>query len=227
MLVYDSLEQARMRLNNSTITVDDRAFYVSDCSQKKAAAKIMVHGSFYPLRPYPEDGTTPKMETFEIDDVRLNFRRFRLGYMNVSAATYGDPKALGGNAMFLSRDSVRQQIQGLTRRSIITDDGPAGGNLGEYPFFSSGFEDMLFDRYPDLSTAMERMSQGWTSVAISRQFALGTDKKYPGLTVLNYRGRTVGMALGKKFPHFVIGTSNEYLKEALTEAGFPFKVEEA
>lgn len=223
MLVYDSLEQARMRLGNSTITVDDKAFYVHDVTQARGG-KIKLNGTFYPLRPFTEDGNSPgKPYAFDIDDPTLNFRRFRVGYINVPAALAVGRETPGGSCMFLTRDTVRQQIQGLTRRSMMS----ANGNpLGEYPFFSQQFEDMLFDRYPSLEEAMDMMGAGWSSVAISRLFAIGTDKKYPGLTVLMYRDRTVGLAIGRKFPHFVIDTSNEYLKEALAEAGFPFKVEE-
>ena len=223
MLVYDSLEQARMRLGNSTITVDDKAFYVHDVSQARGG-KIKLNGTFYPLRPFTDEGNVPgKAYAFDIDDPKLNFRRFRVGYINVPAPLINGKGAEGGYATFLTRDTVRQQIQGLTRRSMVTGQGQ---NPGEYLFFSQDFEDMLFDRYPSLSDAMAMMDKGWTSVAISRLFAIGTDKKYPGLTVLSYRDRTVGLAIGRKFPHFVIDTTNEYLKEALAEAGFPFKVEE-
>ena len=219
MLVYDSLEQARMRLGNSTITIGDRAFYVTDVTQGRGAtSKIKVKGFFYPLRPaMPE-----QQESFDIDDPTLNFRRFRVGYINHPNSLRGSATE-GGSAEFVSRDTVRQQIQGLNRRALIANNN----NLNEYLFFSKEFEDMLFDRYPTVEEALKMLMEGgWTSVAVSRSFAVGMDPQHKGLRVLRYRGRTVGLAVGKKFAHFVVDGTDKYLREALTEAGFPFVVEE-
>lgn len=219
MLVYDSLEQARMRLQNTTITVGSKAFYVSDITQGRGAtSKIKVKGYFYPLRP-----TVPeKQETFDLDDPSLNFRRFRVGYLNQPNSLSGS-KAPGGSAVFVTRDTNRQQLQGLNRRALFANNN----GLGEYSFFSQEFEDMLFDRYPTVEEALAMiMEDDWTSVAVSRSFAIGVEPEHKGLRLLKYRGRTVGLAVGKSFAHFVVDNSDKYLREALTEAGFPFVVEE-
>ena len=46
MLVYDTLEQARMRLEHSVITVGERAFLIDGCSQRGGLGKIKLQGRF-------------------------------------------------------------------------------------------------------------------------------------------------------------------------------------
>lgn len=206
MLVYDSLEQARMRLRGAVITYRDIAVYVADAYQQKKSAPIMLQ-----LHTYPRDETTKIIEV-DVEDPDLNFRVFKVGYLN-------DP--ITRRCSFLTRATRRQQTQGLVIENL--------GGMQELDYragHSKAFEDMLFERYPTIEEAMNRLNnEKWTSVAISRVFALACDPDIKLLRSLMYRGRRVGVALGSSFSEFLIDKKDEYLKEVLTEAGFPFRVE--
>jgi len=164
----------------------------------------------------PISGTVPtgkegRIITVDQDDEDLDFRIFRLGYMN-------DPQRR--SATFLTRTSSRQQHQGLTRATIFPQ--PSGSAMS-----GPAMRDTLMGIYPSVEEAFSRINdEGWASCAISRDFAVGRSKETPQVRTLMYRGRPVGVALGLKFQHFLINKEDEYLSEALQEAGFPFEVDE-
>lgn len=220
MLFYDSLEQTRMRLANSVVTTEDgRAFFVRDAHQKRGSKKIQISGQFYPL--FLKKGETEgEAWTFEVDDPAVNFRLFRVGYINADRSVFPSRGHQGqGQALYVVRDTTRQQLQGLTRRSCTISGNPINDAL----FMSSCFENMLMNRYPTPEEASRLMSEdGWTSCAVSRDFAIGTDPKYPGLKTLMYRDDAIGLALGKNKVTFQVDTDKRYLKEVLELSGFPF-----
>lgn len=207
MLVYDTLEQARMRLRHAVITYREQAAYVVEANQNP-------DGIILTLRPYPLDTSKGRAEDLHINiaDPDLNFRIFSVGYLNDRYTK---------RAAFLTRNTRRQQTQGIIP-----------GNLGGFEMLdhraanTKEFADMLFERYPTIDEALAMINEGgWLSVGISKNFALERDHDIKLLRSLMYRGRRVGVSLGTKFNEFLIDKKDEYLKEVLQEAGFPFRVE--
>lgn len=213
MLQYDTLEQARFRLNETVITKSESgsgpagAYYVQQINRRGNGPMVMSLTRLPLHRRVPEDKLG---ETILVpqDDVTLNFRDFALGYGNDTVRK---------RCTYYTRGTFRQQHQGLTYGMI---DG-----MNAAFFLSENMEDLLFGRYPTVDEAFKRINEdGWTSCAVSRQFAVGRGTPATLRTLL-YRGRTVGVAVGKTFKHFLIDAENEYLAEALQEAGFPFEVD--
>ena len=210
MLIYDTLEQARMRLTGSVITYRNAAFRVERV-QADATGALFVDCWAYPIQR--RGRSVAKLIRFSIDDQDLNFRIFKVGYMN---------DVQFKSAAFFSRATTRQQVQGLVPENLVTS-----GLRSDFAFQAQEFEDMLFGVYPTVGEAFDRLNNlGWSSVAISADFAVARDRDTPQLRQLLYRGRVVGIALGSKFKEFVVGSSNQYLTEVLTEAGFPFVVDD-
>lgn len=209
MLQYDSLEQARMRLRNSVITYQDRAVNVVDVIEKGPGKVLTLVLQNYPLNP---NGRATEVYEVSQTDQDLNFRVFKLGYLNDSRSK---------RAGFVFRQTKRQQVQGISFQQL-------GGLVGlsDFAVYGSEFEDMLFERYPTVDEAMKRLNeQDWQSVGISRFFAIQADPDIKLLRSLMYRGRRVGVALGTKFSEFLIDERDQYLAEVLSEAGFPFRTE--
>lgn len=229
MLVYDTLEQARMRLENSVITVGERAFLIDGCSQRGGLGKIKLQGRFYPIVQDDPNGIHRAEDaTFDIDNPDLNFRKFPLGYVNVGPSEYYG--TMVGKAVFVERDTTRQQIQGLTKRGLIdpniVNNGLGRGGLDDHTFYGQHFEDMLFGRYPTIEEALRRIEvDGWLSCAIGRNFAVGRHEDIKPLRTILYRNRVIGIAVGKKFKHFLVDSRDAYLGEVLQEAGLPFEIE--
>ena len=164
-----------------------------------------------PIAGSVKAGKEGEVITVNQDDEDLDFRIFRLGYINDDYRQ---------QATFLSRASTRQQHQGLTRGSIHPQPG---GTL----MHGEPMRNLLMGIYPPVEEAFDKINnQGWSSCAISRDFAVGRNKETPQVRLLYYRGRAVGVALGLKFQHFLVNKEDEYLTEALQEAGFPFEVDE-
>ena len=210
MLVYDTLEQARMRLRQAVITYRDQAVFVFEVQQPSPKSPIQLS-----LRPYPLDVHSSKRPpdlVVDIDDPDLNFRIFRVGYINDRRSK---------NTAFLTRHTRRQQTQGLSVPHLT-----GGEMLDHLAFNSKEFEDMLFGRYPTVDEALRMINDDqWMAVGISHNFALARDMDIKLLRSLLYRGRRVGVSLGSKFSEFLVDKKDEYLKEVLQDAGFPFRVE--
>lgn len=210
MLVYDTLEQARMRLRGSVITYRDQAVYVRDAYQatKKQGGGLMLSLQVYPMTPE----TQMNPVEVPINDPDLNFRLFKIGYINDTRTK---------STAFLMRHTRRQQTQGIVLANLS-----GAGQISQRCLNEMAFADMLFGRYPTADQALQMINNdGWTSVGISQYFAMARDEDIRLLRYLMYRGRRVGVALGEKFTEFLVDKNDEYLKEVLQEAGFPFRVE--
>lgn len=221
MLVYDTLEQARMRLRNSVLTYLGQACYVRDVVDARGLKPMMVHLTMYPLNTNPADDEEgeevlkQQKLTVPLNDPDLNFRIFNVGYIN---------DVQYKQAHFLTRGTVRQQVQGLTPRALFTGNGRIDDRLSG----SKEFEDMLFKRYPTPEEAFQRLTEeGWNSVAIGQHIAVGRDRDHKSLFKLFYRNQAVGIALGKKFSSFTLEEEYTFLKEVLQEEGVPFTLEDA
>lgn len=220
MLIYDTIEQARMRLNGSVITYEGEPVYVAEIASR--GSKLVA--TCYKW-PNPMDGMNSI--TVELDHPDLNFRKFKVGYLNFKR----QPNRLAANtskgqAFYIVRDTNRQQVQGLATRNLYYNSADRGFvPISQNVMFNDGFADMMMNKYPTVQEALDMIEAGWDSVAVSSVFAIGTSKASPKLRLLEYRGRTVGLAIGKKFQHFVVDGADEYLTEVLKSSGFPFIVE--
>lgn len=203
MLQYDTVEQAQMRLQGSVITYKDKAILVRRV-RAGAGGVMMIEADTYPV-----GGKIAKDKgiTVAANDLDLNYRIFRLGYMN------DDSNKI---ASYLIRQGRRQQVQGLTAATI-------GGFADPASMYRQGFEDMLFDKYPKPSSAMTMLQDGWLSVAISRDFAIGADKDFKKLNKLYYRNIPVGVTMGDAA--FSLADEYKFLAEVTKEHNIPFTLE--
>lgn len=208
MLKYDTLEQARFRLNGTLITYKGTPYCVQEAN-KKGSGPIRLTLQALPLQRVTAEDVLGETITVDQDDPDLNFRIFRLGYCNLS---------YDRRAIFYTRAPARQQHQGLTGQTIHPQ-------MANRHFWSKDMTNLLLGVYPTIEEAFKRINDNWVSCAISRDFAIGRSEEIPQLRTLLYRGRNVGVALGQKFQHFLINENDEYLAEALQEAGFPFEVD--
>lgn len=210
MLKYDTLEQAQFRLRGSVILYQGRPCYVENVARGRAIPiRLTLHE--LPISGTVAQGAEGPVIQVDQEDPELDFRIFQLGYMNDEGRR---------DARFITRASTRQQHQGLTRGTLHPQ--PANNAMLGVPM-----RDLLMGVYPDVDEAFKRINEGgWSSCAISRDFAVGRSQETPQVRTLLYRGRAVGVALGLKFQHFLVNKEDAYLAEALQEAGFPFEVDE-
>jgi len=217
MLVYDTLEQARMRLRGSILTFEDKAVLVREVREATKTKPMLVDVSVYPLiGDTGHEITDAKKLSIPIGDPALNFRIFHVGYIN-------DPYRL--TADFMVRNTARQQIQGLQTRALFS---ASGNRVSNQALNGQALEDMLLQKYPTPKEAFDMIhNKGWISVGVSSQFAVGRDMKIKSLFKLFYRGTPVGLAIGKNFENFTLDDEYLYLKEVLAEEGIPFICEAA
>lgn len=202
MLKYDTEEQARFRLRRTVITDHQHAYYVHDVYTDGSDGRIKMQ-----IQRFPVQTGKHQAITVDADDERFNFRRFPLGYVNDSRRK---------SATFYVRGTYRQQHQGFHYSTVEPQ-------MREGLAMHTDLEDTFFDRFPTIEEAFRRVNEdGWSICAISRDFAVGRHDEMQALRVLYYRGRPVGVTLAGRFEHFIVDPANEYLSEALTEAGFPF-----
>lgn len=213
MLVYDTAEQAQMRLQGTIITHGPKAVYVREVFADDFGV-IKLALSPYPLRT-EGDKKGGKNYTVDASDPDLNFRVFHLGYCN---------DEVGRRAIYVSRATTRQQSQGLNRRGFV-------GNLMDYTTSCQGFEDMLFNKYPSVADAKALLRNEahklegwqWTAVAISRDFAIRPDEDFrDDLVKLLYRGVVVGVSMGGD--NFKLAAEYDFLKEVVEETGLSFNL---
>lgn len=212
MLQYDTVEQAQMRLQGSIITYKDRAVLVH-AAQPNAAGGIDLYLDTYPVHT-AGGNKSKKSERLHVDqtDPNLNYRLFRLGYVNDEATR---------SAHYLSRAGRRQQVQGIAPGTLL------GVPQRDATFiYRAGFEDMLFDRYPTPKEAVQRLNHAdepWVKVGISRDFAVGVDADFKKLQKLFYRDIAVGVTMGESA--FSLADDYKFLAEVTKEHNIPFTLE--
>lgn len=130
-----------------------------------------------------------------LDD--LNLEPVPLGYVNT-----------GGKAIYLQRIPVRRGPgnQGLTQNNC----GSTGERLWRFP--SKSLRQCIIGKYPTFDKAVEEskvnMRSGHKIIAFHRYWAVGNETLY-------YKNELVVGAIVKGKP--VLGSSYQYLKEALSE----------
>jgi len=212
MLKYDTLEQANLRLTGSIITYQNHAVLVRGVREDTPGV-LKLELDTYPVQT-AAGNKSKKSDRILVDqsDPDLNYRLFRFGYCNDDVSR---------NAYYLSRAGRRQQVQGI-----------AAGTLAGVPnrdialVYRTGFEDMLFDRYPSPREALDRLKDPeapWERVGISRDFAVGVDTDFAKLHKLFYRGTAVGVAMGEAA--FSLANDYKFLAEVTKEQNIPFTLE--
>lgn len=211
MLKYDTLEQAQMRLTNVVITENGIPWYVE--SVENVDDNIMLNLRSTPAPAYraagePADLFKTVRKQVPQDSPDLNFRIFDVGYINDKTSRV---------AVWPQRSTARQQHQGLTA-SVL--------NISNRAMFGSGFVEMMRYEYPSRAEAMRMLAEdNWTSVAISPDFAVATSDEHSAVRVLQYRGRTVGVAVGRAATAFVLNEEDAYLADQMEEQGLPFEID--
>lgn len=215
MLIYDTLEQAQMRLNGMIILEGQQPLFVSEVYADDDG-ELMLSLFKLPLAAALSDEEmadsvyTSAAHRNPIrrrqDDPELNFRIFDIGYINCKRA-----KA----AMYPQRNPNRQQHQGLSGALL---------NLSNNTVRGSGFVEMIQNVYPDRKDVPKMLEDGWSSVAISQDFAIGVGE-HRAVRNLLYRGRVIGVTVGRTFKSFILNEEDAYLGDLLEEYGFPFEID--
>lgn len=212
MLKYDTVEQAGMRLTGSVITYKDRAVLVREVRENTPGV-IILSLDTYPIQT-AAGNKSKKSERLLVDqtDPELNYRLFRLGYVNDDATR---------TAAYISRAGRRQQVQGIVANTLV------GVPLRDNSFiYRAGFEDMLFGRYPTPKEAVARLTddnEPWSKVGITRDFAIGVDADFKKLHKLFYRDIAVGVTMGETA--FSLAEDYKFLAEVTKEHNIPFTLE--
>ena len=204
-LKYDTQEQAAMRLQGTVITYRDKAVWVREVYNKDG--KPHIYAQPFPIRSHLGKQVPIKEEAMlrlPADDPELNFRLFRLGYLN---------DATRHTAFYVTRQPRRQQGQGLGHGVL--------NNIHDGTFWTQAFEDMLFGKYPTPASAQDMLQSGeWYKVAISRDFAVARDDDFSSLMKLYYRDAPVGISLSNS--KFELAPKFSFLKEVASENNIPF-----
>ncbi len=198
---YETQEEISFRLLNSVVLYDGKPVYISrvnlpeNADEKKEIARV----HFFEL-PYgvevdrygdPIPGMKGKGKGVEqrkyLSSKNFELAPFKMGYCN-----------MGDEAVFVSRNPVRQNRQGLSQgtTSILDINGKKSGNYGfNHLIAAKGFSDMVAGSYPTFKDVGDLLGDNEkSSVALSRSFACRIDNDLEALVLL-HKGIKCGIAL--------------------------------
>lgn len=209
--MYDTQEEARMRLGACIILWRDEPVYVQEVitSGKRivlAACKL----------PFNERNGHDYLIDIEDKDINCRDYRGRVGYMNNIAD--GNGRTFAG---YFRRMPVRGggYKQGVTWGNLQAPRGVRVGAVLNYSgaLRNPAFKDMFLGKYPTYAEARDILNadQNVTSVAFSPVFALQKDQEL-GFFILLYRGERIahGDPEGLTLP-----SHKAYLAEVVNESG--------
>lgn len=189
--MYDSAEQAQLRLGQTIVGYDGKPVYVHRVNKAEELECSLMN----------------RMEaliTVALNDPKLNINKFPLGYVNVR-----------NRAVYLSRSPMRQQRQGLCRQNVLVKNA-AGVNFLDVAK-TPGFVDAWTNVYPTIKDCLNQfdINPDLKSMAFNRRWALYQDKDL-GFFELLYRGERVAWGDPQGF---VLPSEYSYLRESLAECG--------
>lgn len=182
---YDSIEEARFRLENTIVEYDGRPVFVSSVADHPDGVfRVMIHDM-----PFP--GGMAGRGARKVINSPL-FRRFQtipLGWCNHFEENTR-------HASFVERAPVRRSKQGLAGDAFIASSFNGTG-FARSPFTweraksSDGFVEMVTNVYPSFEEALSQLIEN-TSIAFDRKFVLIRSGR-TGLTSLAYKKELVGI----------------------------------
>lgn len=206
--MYDSVEEAINRLCNTVVAYDSKPVFIVDVSFDGA---IKVYYKALPSYRMPNhhDGIS-------LDDPLLNFRKFKLGYMNCKK-----------NCFYVYRIPIRKYQQGLNKQNTLIENLRDADELDNFDYnlntFNNvirfaGFAKMFEGNYPSIKQTLDLLDvdRNKKSVAFSRNFALFKDKT--GVLFLQHRNERVGH-LNTDSGKVSLGPNYKYLRGKLQRNG--------
>ena len=183
--MYDTVEEARMRLASTVIFYRGTPKFVRDCVAG-LGGEIMLQMDNLP--------TLNGGVAISIRDPDLNMREFRsaVGYMNNVTLDGG----VSYKAQYIMRMPIRGDgfKQGLHNSNLVFPRIDGERQRWDRALMSPAFKDMLGGIYPSIEECKRILDedQSQHSVAFNRTFALAKDHEL-GFFILNYKGRRVAV----------------------------------
>lgn len=206
--MYDTVEEARMRLAGTIIFYRGEPRYTRDCSSGLNGEIILQLDSI----PNMNGGIA-----INIRDPDLNMREFRnsVGYMN--------NVTLDGGVTYSAHYVMRMPIrgdgfkQGLHSSNLVFPRINGNRQGWNRSLQAPAFKDMLSGIYPTLEECKQILDANprQNSVAFNRTFALAKDHEL-GFYILHYKGRRVASG---DVDALVLPSHNWYLNEVLQSSG--------
>lgn len=185
---YETTEEVKFRLESTVVLYDGAPVYISRVSmpEQQEEAKEIARVFFYEL-PYNPGVIKVKEQRKYLSSKKFDLAPFKMGYMNYN-----------GQAVFTSRNPVRQNRQGLTANSckITLLNKDDRGMFGFHELIAcEGFTDMVAGKFPSFADAGDMLGDKKnSSVAISRSFAFHIDHDIEALLLL-HKGVKCGIAV--------------------------------
>lgn len=201
--MYDTLEQATLRLKGTVVMYDGRPAMVLDAFEEKKGT-IGVN-----ITPLPKKRDNIKVS---LDDPKLDIREFKLGYVNAF-----------NHAGYLTRLAGRQQRQGLCQGNCKVDDEFFRHTRHNFADLANRpeFADALSGIYPKFEKCVDSLigNPDMRSMAFCRRFALYRDPEL-GYFELRYRGHRVAWGDPNAFN---LPSEFSYLTEVIREQGIAIR----
>lgn len=201
---YETVEEANMRLSSTVVLYEGEPVYITEVRQlNEDDAKNEIYRVYSTPLPYRRDA---RAERKLISSGKFDLSPFRMGFMN-----------FGGHAYYLSRNTARQNRQGLSERSLTIVGPPDQPPIRLSNIISEQeFVDMIKGKYPSMEEAVKMLQQPeYNAVAVSREYALKKDTDLDGLIILYHKDAKVGFMAGTK--SFKLSKKFHFLKEQLKE----------
>ena len=200
--MYDTLEQASLRLNGTVILIGGTPAYVAEVRHDREGKIILVYFNSSDRNAVPKE--------IEANDPSVDPRNMRLGYVNDRRHTY-----------FLARTPARQQAQGLNRRNVYTytpgTEEPMG-NMFEDLRRNGSLYKALRGEYPTIEQCAEQLNAYDSEIvsrAFHRHFALVRNDNFDFLE-LHYKNERIGYG---DLNNFTLPSRYSYLTEMIKQSG--------
>lgn len=207
---YENAQEANFRLQGTLVLYDGEPVYVSQVLHEPDLPKgdiFRVYTSSLPFNGVREG------DRRYISSGKFDLTPFRMGFVN-----------LNGDAVYLSRNSARQNRQGLGERTLSAQALKEDVALPRFTALirEQAFVDCIKGKYPPVEQALKKLQEAnVNSVAISREYAVAKHDTLDELLVIYHKNTVVGFmeTSGKAFK---LGKKFQFLKQELEERNIPY-----
>lgn len=207
---YETVQEASMRLGGTVVLYDGEPVYINEVRHEEDLPKGEIFRVLLTRLPVSHDA---KVDRKFISSGKFDLTPLRMGFANLA----------DGHAYFLSRNTARQNRQGLSERSLTVEGLDPNRPPARWKniIYDKGFVDCVHGKYPSMEDAIKLLTdQPGKSVAISREYALKSHSEMEGLLILHHKLREVGfMSTSDKV--FKVGKKFRFLKEELADRNIP------
>lgn len=183
---YETAEEIKFRLEGTVVLYDEKPVYINrvnvpeNVDEKGEVARVF-------FRELPNIGAGARETRKYLSSKKFDLAPFRMGYFNHK-----------GEAIFASRNPIRQNKQGLCAATLsvsdIKGDPHRGVNFGMLVAVQ-GFADMINGVFPDFKQIGDMIGDKEThSAAVSRSFAFYLDHDLESVYLMN-KGVRCGIAM--------------------------------